>query len=169
MPAVSFDVAGIPTDMVGARKLAREKPFEFEKWAIARIPGMLPNAKQVRDGGIDGTGTLLDRPEGMDSSTVIAQVKGGRWSISPFRDFLGQIDRRGAVMGIYFTVEPTSSHQARALAASLGTFRFPGSATEYPRAQLWSIAEYLRGVHPKIPALADPFTGKAVQSRLSLF
>ena len=34
LPDVRFDVTGIPIDLNGASRLAREKPFEFEKWAI---------------------------------------------------------------------------------------------------------------------------------------
>ena len=39
-------------------------------------------------------------------------------------------------------------------------------ASRYPRVQVWSIADYFDGRFPHLPALADPFTGKAMQSRL---
>ena len=66
-------VYGFPVDIAGAERLARDAPFEFEKWAVTRIPGMVPNKLQVGDGGIDGRGTIHG-----DGSLVLAQVKGGR-------------------------------------------------------------------------------------------
>ena len=43
---------------------------------------------------------------------------------------------------------------------------FGVGASRYPRVQVWSIADYFDGRIPQLPALADPYTGKAVQSRL---
>ena len=51
---------GIPSSLSSARKLAHEKPFAFEAWAICRLPGFAPNEKQVGDGGIDGRGRLAE-------------------------------------------------------------------------------------------------------------
>ena len=41
-------------------------------------------------------------------------------------------------------------------------------ATEYPRAQLWSIQDYFDNRMPMLPALADPYTGKPVQGSLQM-
>ena len=38
--------------------MATDKPFDFEKWAVTRVPGMTANGKRVGDGGIDGRGHL---------------------------------------------------------------------------------------------------------------
>lgn len=169
LPDVRFDVTGIPTDTNGASKLAREKPFEFEKWAVTRIPGLMPNEKQVGDGGIDGTGKLLYKPDGVDTDVVLAQVKGGKWNASQFRDFVGRIELFPAAMGTYITLRPVSVGSARAEAAKLGDVRFNGSPTRYPRAQLWSIADYFENRPPRLPPLANPYTGKAMQELLQLF
>ena len=45
----SIPVKGIPADLASARKLAREKPFEFESWAVTRLPGF--RAKHKAGGG----------------------------------------------------------------------------------------------------------------------
>ncbi len=169
LPDVAFDVTGIPTDTNGASKLAREKPFEFEKWAVTRIPGLMPNEKQVGDGGIDGTGKLLDKPDGLDTDLVLAQVKGGKWNASQFRDFVGRIPLLPAAMGTYITLHPVSAGSARAEAAKLGEVGFNGSPARYPRAQLWSIADYFEDRPPRLPPLANPYTGKAMQKSLQLF
>ena len=169
LPDVRFDVTGIPIDLNGASRLAREKPFEFEKWAITRIPRLLPNSVQVGDGGIDGEGKLLYRPVNVDSDLVLAQVKGGKYSASQFRDFLGLISRKPAAMGAYITLLPTTSRDAHAQATGLGEIELEGAAQTYPRAQLWSIAAYFEGRAPQMPPLANPYTGEPMQETLQLF
>ena len=66
---------GIPADLVGARKLAADKPFDFESWAVTRLPGFAPNMKQRGDGGIDGRATIAVRPDDVRSRLALAQVK----------------------------------------------------------------------------------------------
>ena len=169
LPDIRFNVTGIPIDLNGASKLAREKPFEFEKWAVTRIPGLLPNNVQVGDGGIDGEGTLLNKPINVDSDLVLAQVKGGKYNASQFRDFLGLIPRKPAAMGAYITLQPVTSRDAHAQATGLGEIELQGAAQTYPRAQLWSIADYFESRAPQMPPLANPYTGEPMQKTLQLF
>ena len=164
MKGIPIEVRGIPEDISGAMKLAREKPFEFEKWAVCRIPGLMPNDKQVGDGGIDGRGILLNEPDDHDSKLVLVQAKGGGFGLSQLRDFLGVLDRDSAAMGVYITLNPITSHDARVEAIRRGNIKF--GASSYQRAQLWSIYDYFNGKYPNIPPLADPYTGKAMQPSL---
>lgn len=119
MKGIPIEVRGVPQDLSGAQKLARDNPFDFEKWAISRIPGLAPNAKQRGDGGIDGRGLLLTEPDDHDSKLVLAQTKGGKFNASNLRDFLHVIERDRAAMGVYITlsrqlIERTrSSHTER--------------------------------------------------------
>ena len=57
-----------------------------------------------------------------------------------------------------------TSAQARAEARGLGDTSV-GSG-RYPRAQLWSIADWFEGRRPHLPTLTDPQTGKPIQSSL---
>ncbi|MCY3966538.1 MAG: site-specific DNA-methyltransferase [Acidobacteria bacterium] len=68
---------GIPVDLASARKLAAEQPFNFESWAVTRLPGFAPNMKQVADGGVDGRAVLAAQPDDYDSRLALAQIKGG--------------------------------------------------------------------------------------------
>ena len=150
--------------MDSARKLAAENPFDFEAWAITRIPGMAPNDVNVGVGGIDGRGTMLDAALNLVSKRVLAQVKGGRFSLSQFRDFLHTVDREDAALGVYITLENVNSPNARAEAQGMGKVRV--GASEFPRVQLWSIHDYFDDRSPLLPAMADDYTGKPMQPQL---
>ena len=152
-------VSGIPTDMEGAAIMAKKKPFDFEKWAISRIPGLAPNQKQVGDRGIDGRGHMAFNNKKM---LVLAQVKGGKFNISAVRDFLGVIHREKAAMGIFITLDRiTQSKDLKTEIAQAGKETI--GATRYPCLQLWSIQDYFENKDPKLPPMKDPFTGKEIQ------
>ena len=164
-PEFDIPAKGYPYDLAGAQMLAREKPFEFEEWAVTRIPGLAPNDKQVGDGGIDGVGYLLAKPEDT-TDQVLAQVKGGKYQLGQLRDFLGVMEREQAAMGLYTTVEPIRAAGARTEATHRGFLTL--GASQYPRAQLWSIQDYFDNRMPDLPALADPYTGKPLQTSLQM-
>ena len=103
---------------------------------------------------------MLDA-SGRSRGLVIVQVKGGKFSLSQFRDFLYAMSREGAEIGIYITLDKVTSRGAAAEARNAG-YLVKGAA-RYPRAQLWSIADYFDDRQPELPPLADPFTGKAMQ------
>ena len=156
---------GIPQDLAGARRLAADQHFKFEEWAVTRIDGLVPNERQTGDGGIDGRGRMLDRADTHDSDLVLAQVTGAQgFSLGKFRDFLHVVERENAAAGVYITLDRGGSDTALAEARAKGEIIV--GASRYPRVQVWSIADYFDGRIPHLPALADPFTGKPVQSRL---
>ena len=151
-------IEGIPADLASARRLAREKPFDFETWAIYLVPGLAPNARQTGDGGIDGRGKLLIGPDKGDSQLVLAQVKSS-FSISQFRDFIHVLNREQAALGVFITIDAVSSPSARAEIAKLG--KVVVGASPYPRVGLWSIEDYFQKLMPPhLPPMLDPFTGK---------
>ena len=160
----SIPVYGIPQDIRSAEKLAREKPFDFESWAITRLPGFVPNTKQVADGGVDGRGKLADRPVNYNSKLALAQVKGGKFSLGGLRDFTHVIDRDNAALGRYVTLKPVSSSNARMV--SLGSGQIQVGVSSYPRMLIWSIEEYFDNRMPQLPTMSDPYTGKAMLPEL---
>ena len=155
---------GIPRDLPGARRLAAERPHDFEAWAVSAIPGLAPDERRGGDGGIGGRGRILDAPAGRRSRLVLAQVKGGRFALDRFRAFLRVLDREDAALGVYVTLDPAASPPARREAAGLGEVAV--GAGRYPRAQLWSIADHFEGRRPSLPALADPDTGRLIEPSL---
>ena len=154
-------VEGIPRDMKGARLLA-QKPFEFEKWAIALIPGMLPNIKQTGDGGVDGRGWMqediagAEKPAAAKTPLVIAQV-----TVSPginlnkIRALANSMKEKSALFGVYITPDKIAPTQSVAeILATAGTVAHRGK--KYPRLQLWSVEEYFEEREAKLPPLSTP-------------
>ncbi len=159
----SIPIYGIPKDMEGARLLLKKNALDFETWMVTSIDGMAANRIQTGDRGIDGRGKMFTAPEG-ESGMILAQVKGGGYTASAMRDFKHVMDREKASAGIFITLERVTSRNAMAEAKATGAFKM--GASSWPRLQLWSTEEYLRGVAPRLPAMADPYTGKAMQADL---
>ena len=157
---IKTPVHGVPLDLRTATMLHQADPFEYEKWAIMRVPGLMPNNKQVGDGGIDGRGRILNLAEGFDTDLVLAQVKGGKFNLSGLRDFLYTIDREDALLGIYITNKRVTSKAAQQEIARFGSVRV--GMRDYPRIQLWSMEDYFDGKRCFIPTMRDPFTAKEI-------
>ena len=162
---IEAETYGIPRDLASARKLATDRPSDFEAWAVTRIPGMAPNERRRGDRGIDGRGNMLETSIDTTSRLVLAQVRGSRnFQLGGFRDFLHVVERENAAFGVYITVDGVESGQARAEARAKGTISVGASA--FPRIQLWSIRDFFEGRWPNLPTLTDPYTGKPVQPTL---
>ena len=153
----TIQTLGIPADLAGARKLAAEKPFSFESWAVTRLPGFAPNTRQVGDGGIDGRATLAVAPDDADSRLALAQVKGGKFNASHFRDFQHVIE--AAALGCYVTLDP-SPPKPRADAKAAGRVHVSGQP--YDRLHLWSMADYFDDRWPVLPVMTDPYSGRPI-------
>ena len=153
-------VQGMPYDLRSAAKLAKEKPFDFESWAIMRMPGFVPNTVQVGDGGIDGRARLATKPANHKSRLALAQVKGGSFSLSKLRDFIHVTNREKAALGVYVTLDPVTSAAARAETARTRTVTV--GAEQYRRCQIWPIADYFDNRRPHLPTMTDPYTGKPI-------
>ncbi len=160
----TIPVSGIPTDIASAKKLAKESPFQFESWAVTRLAGFIPNTKQVADSGVDGRGTLYDQPDEWDSTLALAQVKGGKFTLSALRDFISVVSRANAAIGYFITLEKVTSTNARVLAAEMGNIAI-GNST-YPRLNLWSIEDYYNNRPCLLPPMADPYTGQLFKPSL---
>ena len=157
---------GIPQDLAGARRLARDNHQDFEAWAVTRIPGLAPNEIKVGDGGIDGRGRMQVKPADHDSPLVLAQVKGGQPTIDQVRAFMSAMERDNAAMGIFVTLDRFGPRSA-AWSETAGKGQITVGAQSYPRVQLWSIAEYFDDRMPSIPTMLDPNTGRPVQGRMA--
>ena len=156
---INVRIEGIPKDMMGAQMMAQAQPFKFEAWAVTQIPGLAPNEKKVGDGGVDGRGLLLNKLKDK-SELVLAQVKGGKVTVSQVRDFVGTMGQEKASMGIFISLDPVTSPSAKRIAASQGQVQV--GMFKYPALQFWSMEDHFNGTLPNLPPLADPYTGKPI-------
>src|SRR5262249_60834456 len=75
------DIVGEPKDLDGARVLASQDKYEFQKWALSMIGAQhYKGGKKGGDGG--GDGFLYIKPDGKKTEKIIVSVKGGP-SINP--------------------------------------------------------------------------------------
>lgn len=151
---------GIPYDLASAKMMHREKPFDFETWAVNRLPGFVPNIVKVGDSGIDGRATLANRPDNINSRLGLTQVKGGKFKLSDLRDFIHVCNRENAAIGIFLTIDPVDTSAARKEVAN--TEKIKVGANEYRRIQLWSISDFFENRMPEVPIMNDPYTGKPI-------
>ncbi len=117
-PKIAFDIQGVPKDLSGARALAAQDKYEFQKWALAMIDAQpYKGGKKGGDGGVDGF--LYIKPDGKKTEKVIVSVKGGQ-SLNPamVKDLIVTVDQEGAKMGVFLTLEPPTKGMVTQAAAA---------------------------------------------------
>lgn len=113
---MNFKSEGAPADEYSAEKLAESNPFQFQYWAVSRIPGGTPNERKTGDKGIDGTVYFKDASNPSKTGKAIISVKGGK-NVNPsmVRDLVGTIQSNSADFGILITLpEPTQNMKTEA-------------------------------------------------------
>jgi len=155
---------GIPKDIESARALANNEDDrlrkEFEKWAILTYTNnrAIINEKKGTDKGIDGIAFVLggDWEEELKKNEykkILFSVKSGEQIKSgDIRDLKGTMQREGAVMGIFLTLEsPTKPMIAEAKSAGFYTYKLTG--TRYPVIDIITIEKVLNGARLNIPTV----------------
>jgi site-specific DNA-methyltransferase (adenine-specific) len=161
-PGTSFQVIGEPEDLGAARQLAQDDRYQFQWWALslirARPLGGEAGSKQGKKGsdkGIDGVITFIDDASGKPKR-VLVQVKSGKVKSGDIRDLVGTVQREDAAIGVFVTLEePTRDMTTEAVSA--GFYRSPGWGRDYPRIQIFTIAELLRRAEVQMPPAHGTF------------
>ena len=96
----SYQVAGRPVDLAGARELAARDKHQFQWWAAWRLGARwYREEKKGADRGIDGRMMFKNGPYG--DGLIIISVKGGdNVGVQMVRDLRGVIEREGAEIGV---------------------------------------------------------------------
>lgn len=142
-PGIEFDVRGRPTDISGARELARQDKHQFEWWALTLV-GADPPIREGRKGsdrGIDGVITFEHRYS-QRIERILVQVKGGKTGVKDIRDLAWVIERENAAMGVFITLDPPTSHMERESRES-GVWQASPSSEAYQRVQIVTIENLL--------------------------
>ncbi|MBI3948364.1 MAG: restriction endonuclease [Armatimonadetes bacterium] len=147
-----YAVVGEPTSEADARALALKDRDEFQKWAVGLVPRAFPfQEKKGADTGVDGV--LRFKDDARDPKRCVIQVKSGHVGHAQARDFRGVIEREGATLGLFITLEPPTTPMLRE-ADSLGFYVTPLGNHRIPRFQFRTIAQLLAGEGFLIPSAA---------------
>ncbi|MDD9802726.1 MAG: site-specific DNA-methyltransferase [Deltaproteobacteria bacterium] len=161
-----YDIFGIPKGMEEARKLAQLNRLQYEHWAISTIPGLAPNDRRNQE-GFDGIGSFNEPiPDGrgkVTKQTVTAEVKSSKGGVTAAQrsHLKNHTGSNNSQLGIFLTLDRDPATEK--WCNQQGHYQLPGSATKYPRFQVFSAEQYFAGDHPNLPPLLDPMTGKPLQ------
>ena len=155
-PGIKFKVVGEPIDIGAARQLASEDRYQFQWWSLslirARPLGGQEGSKEGKKGsdkGIDGVIAFIDDASGK-AKRVLVQVKSGHVKSGDIRDLVGVLNRESAAIGVFITLEQPSKDMTTE-AVSAGFYYSPGWGENYPKIQILTISELLKGAKVKMP------------------
>ena len=147
-----YEVIGEPTDVEGARQLAKEDPFQFQLWALGLVGARPMEQKKGADRGIDGR-IYFHEGNPTDVKQIILSVKAGaNIHRSYVHELRGVVDREGAKIGVLMTMEnPTKP--MREEAASAGFYQSPWGT--HARLQILTVPELLEGKRIDAPPMGQ--------------
>ncbi len=147
---VEYDVIGEPPDVAGAAALAKQDPYQFQYWALGLVDARPAEEKKGADRGIDGRLYFHDEKDTRKTKQIIFQVKAGHTGVKDVRDLIGVLDREDAQIGVLISLqEPTKPMRTEAAAA--GFYTSPWWEKKFPRVQLLTVSEILRGAQIEYP------------------
>jgi site-specific DNA-methyltransferase (adenine-specific) len=156
-PKRDYQVIGEPEDLAGAQQLATEDRYQFQWWALSLIEAQPlggnssdKTGKKGSDKGIDGVINFLDDRKGGGMKRALVQVKSGHVNSAHIRDLKGTLEREGAQIGVFITLEP-ATRDMNTEAVTAGSYHSEIWNKDFPRLQILSIEELLNGVEVKIP------------------
>ena len=156
LDATNYTVLGEPTTADDAAQLAADDTHQFQLWALDQIGARTTEIKKGPDKGVDGRLFFFD--EGQRPKQVIVSVKGGKLKPEFIRELPSIVEREKAQIGVLISLH-APSQAMRSEAASAGYYTALGH--RYPRIQLLTIEELLRGKQIEMPA-AQPRTRVAL-------
>ncbi len=163
-----YAVIGDPKDVESARALAvaseHDGRYQFQWWALGLVEAR-PVKERGPDAGIDGFITFFDDESGR-AKRIVVQVKSGRVGRADIATLKGDVEREGAVIGLFVTLaEPTEPMRQEAVAAGFyEPEHFPGQL--YSRIQILTIEALLSGEEQaEYPRMAPPATFRRAPRR----
>jgi site-specific DNA-methyltransferase (adenine-specific) len=150
-----YAVIGEPESLDGARQLAQDDRYQFQWWAISKIQAKplggesgSREGKKGSDNGIDGVINFVDEKD--KSQPVLVQVKSGHVSSRDIRDLRGVLEREGAPMGVFITLEEPSKDMVTE-AVTAGYYHSKFWNKDFPTIQILTINELLKEPRVDMP------------------
>ena len=164
-PSEDYEVVGEPVDVGGARALAEQDRYQFQYWALSLI-GARPTGENRRgaDQGIDGIVHFVNGPR-RSVKRAIVQVKSGRVSVALIRDLVGTVEREGAEIGLFITLEPPTRPMVQEAVAA-GLYHSDLWQRDYSRIQIRTVEELINGNAFDVPPVPDIYGGTRRVTRL---
>jgi site-specific DNA-methyltransferase (adenine-specific) len=167
---LDFTVEGEPRDM-GAAKALAENRYQFQWWALSMIgarpvgstPSKPTEGKKGADQGIDG---WLRFRDGSKVESIVVQVKSGHVGVKDIRELSAVVTRQKAAMGIFITLEEPTSEMIKEMKAE-DPYVMKVLRISFPRIQIVTIEQLLRGINPQLPETASAFQQAPLASRTS--
>jgi hypothetical protein len=144
----TYDVIGEPTDYTGAAQLAAEDKYQFQWWALGQVGARPVDQKKGADRGIDGRLYFHDDTSGQ-SKQIVFSVKAGGVTVSQIRDLRGVLEREKSEIGVFLCFEEPTKPMLKE-AAEAGFYK-SSDGSSYPRLQILTIEEILKGNQPEYP------------------
>lgn len=159
-PYSNFDIEGEPRDMGAAKELSKNR-FQFQWWALSLINARPEGAslnnprigKKGADEGIDGRLKFFDGQEG-HVKDIIIQVKSGHVGVRDIRELRDVITRNNAAIGLFLTLEKPTREMVRE-SKTTDPYISPILNQEYPKIQIITVEDLLKGIRPNIPATIE--------------
>jgi site-specific DNA-methyltransferase (adenine-specific) len=161
-PHSQFVVEGEPRDLGAAKELAKDR-YQFQWWALslvrARPVGSTPakpqEGKKGADEGVDG---WMRFPNGVEGhfEKVVVQVKSGHIGVKDLRELRDVVNRQSAAIGVLITLEEPTAEIIKEVKAT-DPYISPRWKHEYPKVQVITIEQLLRGKRPDMPTAVSPF------------
>jgi len=147
-----YDVIGEPTDVEGARQLAKDDPYQFQWWALGLVGARPVEQKKGADKGIDGR-IYFHEGTPTDLKQIILSVKAGaNLHRNMVHELGGVMQREGAEIGVLITMTPPTKPM-REEAASAGFYQSPWGT--HARLQLLTVPELLDGRRIDAPPMGQ--------------
>jgi site-specific DNA-methyltransferase (adenine-specific) len=152
-----YDVFGEPESLADAQQLAHEDRYQFQWWALSLVEAKPlggeggHEGKKGSDKGLDGVINFIG--DNGKLNRVLIQVKSGHVNSGLVRDLHGVVDREGAAIGVFITLDPPSRDMITE-AVSAGYFRSQTWQKDYPRIQILTIEDLLNGKSIDMPPSA---------------
>lgn len=162
-----YAVVGEPEDLDSARQLANDDRYQFQWWALSLIKARPlggdggKEGKKGTDKGIDGVINFIDDAKGKPKR-VIVQVKSGKVKSGDIRDLRGVIDREGAAIGVFVTLD-SASRDMKTEAATVGVYNSQFWGRTYPKLQILTIEDLIRGKTIDMPQTTNAATFKQAE------
>ncbi len=150
---VEFAVVGEPVSLPDAEDLAKQDPYEFQRWVCGLVGARPFEIKKGPDKGIDGRIYFHDEAVGGKTKQVILSVKAGHTNVAHIRDLRGVVEREKADIGVLITMQ-ASTKPMRSEAAGAG-FYVGWGVKKYPKLQILTVEELLNGKEIDMPPLGE--------------